>query len=282
MAFKEFAAKKVAGVPVLYLALGAVIIFAVVAWKMKTTSGTDTGTPDDGTTDPNGDGGLAPTPNPYDSLDSNGTVTVVQGPLGPTTGNSTTPLTNDDWVRQGAAYLVQQKQVSSATAISALTKFVNGDDRSYDEQALVDIVVNSSGLGLPPDNVGGGGAVGSKPAQTQGTPPLWHVVKGASDNNYQALAILYYGANSAGTKNDLIQGDKANASLGDGPFNPGTKVWIPAYHEPKLYVTPISGMSRQTIAAKNGITVAQLTIFNNGPWYNPKQTFAKGVTLRVG
>ena len=145
--FAEISHKKVLGVPVLYLAGGAVIILGIVAWKMKPAASTDTTTaPDPNATD-------TATPNPYDGLDTHGTVTVAQGDLTASTAATGTYSSNDAWVRAGASWLATEKNVSASTALAVLNKYVSGDYGTLTsaEQTMVDQW--STQAGPPPDNV---------------------------------------------------------------------------------------------------------------------------------
>jgi len=248
-----------------------------VAWKLKpATDGTADTTTDQAGGDAAGDV-TGDDANPYGGLATQGTVTVVQGT------NQTTPdvtiKTNETWVNDGAKWLVDNNKADGTTALAALTKYINDADLTYDEGQLVNQVIKE--FGTPPDGVSGTGIVGSKPAQKQITPPGYHTVTGNFDNTYMRLAGLYFGANSATEKNDLIQADPHNLSVGDGPFPNGTKIYIPAYHPPKWYV-PTAPISKASAASKNGITRQQLDIFNNGPKYNGLVTIPKGYQLRVG
>jgi hypothetical protein len=343
--FEELAHKKVAGVPVIYLAGGAVVILGVVAWKMKPS--TDAADPN-AATDP----GTA-TANPYDGLASNGTVTVAQGDLSTSTASTGTYSSNDAWVRAGASWLATQKNVSASTALAvlnkyvsgdyaklttaeqtmvdqwstqagpppdnvvsptgtdpgsttatptnqewindgaawlvanehatgsaalaALTKYVNGSDRSYTEQQWVDAWFAKEGA--PPEGITAAGSVGSKPVpapQRQFTTfPGTHVIKGGADNGYTGLAKLYYNSTAA-DRIDLLQA--ANTNLGSsGPWSIGTRVHIPAYHAPVYYTTP-SVMTEKQILAKNpGLSSAAFEVLNNGK----KSTYPKGAKVRV-
>lgn len=274
MTFKDFAAKRVAGVPVLYLTGAAVIILGIVAWKMKPAPTGDSKTAtDSGSTDGGSDAGV------YDGLATQGTVTVVQQPTNPADVTPTVE-TNDTWVDKGARWLIANDKAPGTVAISALTKYVNGQDRTYDENQLVEAVIKQ--FGPPPEGVAEGGGVGPKPAQKQFTEfPGVHKITGNSDNSFALLSRLYYGVGTnVGGRIDLLQA--ANTNLGDdGPWPIGTPVKIPAYHAPVYYTVPTNGMTRAQVAAKNGITVAQLNTLNNGPNYNNVQTFPKGRKLRV-
>jgi hypothetical protein len=271
---KNLMSKRLLNIPVLYWTFAAAIIFLVVALKLKPfgpkadeTTGSDTKDGDSA--------GLAPTPNPYDSLDPDGkgTVTVIQQPA-PTKEEETTIKTNDAWIREGAEWLTAKKEVPGSQGLSALTKFINGQDRSYNEQIWVDQVIAEKGQ--PPDGVTATGKVGYKPAQKQFTNfPGKHTVKGGSDNTYGDLATLYYGHNDQPAY-DLIQANNPQLGL-QGPFSVGTVVNIPAYRTPVYYTVTASSMTINQIAAKNGTSVYAISALNN----TSKTTWSKGSKVRV-
>jgi hypothetical protein len=272
--FNDIAHKKVAGVPVLYLAGGAVVILAIVAWKMKPATVPDAEVPADSGGDPN-----AVDESAYDGLATQGTVTVVQQP------NQTTPdavvKTNSTWVRDGSTWLVNQNLTSGTVAYAALTKYINGTDRSYDEEQLVNKVIKQ--FGPPPDDIAEGGTAGSAPAKKQfDNPPGVHTITGASDDSWAEIATLYYG-NGAAANQDLLQ--FANPALGSspGPFAIGTKITVPVYHAPVNYTVPKGKpLSWAAVAAKNGISETQLKNLNNGSaaWRNAP-TLQPGQVVRV-
>lgn len=255
--FSEIARKKIAGIPVIYLAGGAVAILAVVAWKMK---GTNDGATDAAATDDTGSTGAAPTANPYDSLDSDGTVTVVQQTT--PTDDSATTKTNGDWVSDGVKWIIaNQNGVTGTQAQAALQKYIDGESRTFEEEGWVNawIVIG----GLPPDGItAGSGTIGSAPAQKQFTNfPGVHTVKGPNDNNYNKIADLYYGHSEQATF-DLVQA--ANPQLGiTGPFAVGSKINVPAYHTPQYYTVTATSMTAAQVASKNGVSVYQLEALNN-------------------
>lgn len=346
--FNAVARKKILNVPVIYWVAAFVVVLAIVAYRMKPSPGSDTTTSGDGTgTDQTG----GDSSNPYASLGSNGTVTVVQGTQSTDAGSNAAYKSNDEWVRAGASWLATNKNVSGSTALSvlnkyvsgdysslstaekqmvddwfaqagpppdnvtaptqdapatgittnaqwisqgsswlvanehatgsaalaALTKYVNGQDRSYAEQQWVDEWFNHAGA--PPEGVTATGVVGAKPptaAQRQFTTfPGVHVIRGGADNGYTGLAKLYYNSTAA-DRIDLLQA--ANTNIGpSGPWPIGTRVVIPAYHAPQYYTVPVSGMTEAQICSKNGITKQQFEVLNNGY----KSSYSKGARVRV-
>lgn len=274
MAFADIARKKIGGIPVIYLAGGAVAILAVVAWKLKPSATATADTPVDSGGDPNSVDESA-----YDGLATQGTVTVVQQPN--QTVADEVVKTNSTWIRDGAAWLVSEKKTDGTTAYAALTKYVNGQDYSFDEKTLVNLVIDHQGQ--PPEDIAEGGTAGTAPAQKQFSEfPGRHIVKNTSDNGYPQLAQLYYNS-SAGDRIDLLQA--ANASLGEsGPWPTGTAVNIPAYHAPVYYtVASAKGETASQVASKNGISLYQLAVLNNvrGGVYQPAYTLKKSSRVRV-
>lgn len=270
--YSEIARKKVLGVPVIYLAAALVTILAIVAWKMKPSAPA----PGDVPPDAGGSSDL-PTSGDFSSLDTKGTVTVVQQPA------ETTPTdeqkTNSDWVRTGATWLVQQNMATGTAAYSALNKYVSGVDRSFDEEALVNKVIAEKGQ--PPQDIAEGGNVDAKPAKKQfPTPPGTHTVEGKSDDTFAELATLYY-SNSGGDVQDLIQLANPQFASFSGTFPVGAQIKIPVYHDAKNWIVT-GNMTWAQAAGKNGISEASLRALNNGPaaWRNAP-TLKKGQSIRV-
>lgn len=135
--------KKVAGVPVVYLGLGAAAVLGVVAWKMKPASTGESapvqGAPDAATDTPT---------DPYAGFETNGTV-VVSPTTPPPPPEPDRPDTNDEWVRSGAEWLVAEKNVSGTAAYTALTKYIDGKSRSTTEAQWIEWVIKEKGF--PPD-----------------------------------------------------------------------------------------------------------------------------------
>lgn len=149
----EILSKKVAGVPVVYLAAGAVAILAVVAWRMKPSDSSadvspESGSGGDAVLDENGH---ADGSDPYAGMATNGTV-IVQPTPPAAEPEADKPDTNEEWVKLGAEWLVAEKNVSGSAAYDALNKFVEGKSRSTTEQSWIDAVIRAHGL--PPDGAG--------------------------------------------------------------------------------------------------------------------------------
>lgn len=274
---KAFFAKRVAGIPVLYIVGVAVGIFAWFAFRMKpsvqdvtTDEGSDgaSGTGDAGAAQ-NGD--LAGSV--YDQLKTSGTVVVAPAPTDDTSP-STTVKTNETWLSDGVQWLVKEDKATGTIAQAALSKYLEGQNYSFDEGKLIDAWYKQGGP--PPDGISSPGKVGTQPAQKQGNPPLDHVVKGSNDDTYGKIATLYYGHNEQQTY-DLVQAANVNR-LGpvNGPYTPGTKITVPVYRTQKIYTLP-RDMDSSQISAANGISRAQFEALNN----TTQRQWKKGNKVRV-
>jgi phage tail protein X len=257
--FSEIAKRKIAGVPVLYLAGAFVVILAIVAWRMKTTASPDEPTGDENTTSEN-----VPTdgdPNvDYSGLATQGTVTVVQG--GEKTEEESKKATNEEWERSAVDYLVDAKLATPTEAQSAIHKYLQGSDLTYDEGKLKDAAILK--LKLPPEPLTTIGNVGSSPAQKQfSNYPGKHTVKGSNDNTPSKLAALYYGSASAVYVDEIVA---ANPTLGPAgtTYRSGTTLVIPRWTGIKYYTTTKKTLWPSQVAAKNGISYAQVLALNPG------------------
>lgn len=277
MTFEEFAHKKVVGIPVIYLAGGFVVILGVVAWKLKPS------TPPEDTTPVDTGGSAADNaidPSDYSGLATQGTVIVQQPP--PTDVPNSSITTNQEWVSKGVQWLVAQNKTDGTTAQTALSKYINDADRTFAENSLINAWIAEAGP--PPDGVSGSGTVAPAPAKKQfDAPPGAHTVTNSNDNSLTAIAQLYYGAGTAANVN-LLQ--FANPSLGtsNGGLTVGTRVNVPAYHDPKYYtVTAAKGETASAIASKNSISLAQLGVLNDprGGRYAAGYVVGKGASVRV-
>jgi hypothetical protein len=271
MTFQELAAKKVLGVPVLYLAAGFVTILAIVAWRMKSTSDTDTSGIDaansvagaDQTSENDSAAVLAgmEADGSYSGYVTNGTVVVQPTP---STATETTPAIADNgaWVKAGAEWLVAQKKASGTEAVSALSKYVDGNDLSFDEGALVNLAIQEKGQ--PPESLGKIGIVNTAPAQKQfNNYPGTHTVKGANDNTPAKLAALYYGNSDALHSNKIAASNLALGPVGT-TYNVGTKVAIPAYANPRYAIVDAKHIWPGQLASANGLSYTQFLALNPG------------------
>ena len=261
-------AKKVLGVPVLYLMLLGAVVLMFFAWRMKSPQD-DIAAGDDATDNPLDDPSKA-TDADYSSLATNGTVTVTQGST--STTEAITVQTNERWLSQGVNYLIAQGLAGGGQAQVALQKYLNGEQLSYSEGQLRDAVIKQ--YGLPPESISAGGT-SSDVAKRQGNPPTVHTVKSVgSDDTYNRLAGLYYG-NSGPDYANLIIGANRNIPAA-GVLPVGTRVTIPVYTAPRWY-TLTKSMTLAEVAKKNGTSTTALTHLNPGI----STPIAKGKKVRV-
>jgi hypothetical protein len=257
--FQELAQKKVAGIPVLYLAGAFVAILAIVAWKMKPSTPDEEVTGDEATTPGNvpkdsGD----PDGADYSGIVSPGTVTVVQGTQ--TADQEAVKQTNEDWERSAVDFLVESNLATPSEAQDAIRKYLDGAALSFDEGKLKDAAIRK--LKLPPEPLQTIGTVGTTPAQRQaGALPGKHTVKGPNDNTATKLAQLYYGKS---TSEYVLTIAAANSKLGTAAstYSPGTVVSIPAYIPPQYFKVTSSTRWPSQVAKKNGVTYAQVQALN--------------------
>ncbi len=266
--------KKIAGIPVLYLALGAVIVFAVWAWQMKSSTGEEA-TGDEGTTGENVPESDADSPAAdYSGLATTGTV-VVQQP-GPVEEESV-KQTNDDWLRAAVSYLIAEKKVTPGDAQIAITNYLEGNDMTYEQGALKDAAISK--LGLPPERISTLGNVATKadpPAQRQFNAfPGKHTVKGSNDNTAAKIAQLYYGNSGSPYVLKIVA---ANSQFGTGAsYNVGTVLHIPKWVEPRYYTVTSKTRYPGDVAKKNGIPYDVVIALNPGK----TAPYAVGTKIRI-
>lgn len=141
--------QKVAGIPVVYIAGGAVAVITVVAWRMKDSPDVTDG-PAEGEDAIVDENGLADGTNPYGGLATNGTVIVQQPKPEPVDTEPDRPMSNEEWVRRGAEWLVKERNVSGPSAYIALEKYLAGKSRSTQEAQWVEAVIKVQGF--PPES----------------------------------------------------------------------------------------------------------------------------------
>lgn len=268
--------KKVAGVPVVYLAGGAVVILAVVAYRMKsapTTTQTDN-TQADGA-NPAGEYDEANNGADYSGQATNGTVVV--SPVTPV-AQEAVQETNETWSRSAITYLINDKNVAPGDAQTAITLYLQGANLSFDQGGLRDAAIKK--LGIPPEPLDTVGSVSSQadaPAQKQFSHfPGTHTVKGNNDNTALKLAGLYYGAADQAHALKIVSNNSGLGPYGT-TYKTGTKLAIPVYVSPVYYTTPAANYYASTVAKKSGTSYSAIEALNPGlSW-----PVAKGTKVRV-
>ena len=254
MTFSEIAQKRFFGVPVIYWALAGVAVLAYVAWKIKPSSAGDQ-TTDNGVT-PMDEADLS-------ALNTTGTV-VVQPTTQPVADAE--EETNSKWIQAAIDYVVNDLKIATVgDAQTALTKYINGDDLTYDEGKIRDAAVTK--LKLPPEGVAKVGQTGAQPAQRQFSNfPGKHTVKGSSDNTPQEIAQLYYGSGATDHAVIILENNLQYGALPGTTYPVGTVLTVPNYPVSKFYkVTGKNGdQYYANVAKKYGLSVAQFQALNPG------------------
>lgn len=129
--------KRVFGVPVLYLAILAVTVVAVYAWRAKASTSDEPVSEEDVAADD---------PLAEELLPKMPVGTVITMP-GPTTGSNSEIETNDEWLRKGVAYLLTKGR-QGGVAQTALANYLDGAQLTYDQGVMRDLVIAQ--YGLPP------------------------------------------------------------------------------------------------------------------------------------
>lgn len=271
MDLKAVFSKKVAGIPVLYIAGGVAVLGLVYAVRMKSTvPSTDGGTGDEGTEEEK-DGSLT-TSGSADYSGLNGTGTVVVQPQQPPTEDKVEE-TNETWGKAAIDYLIESNLASPGAAELAITTYLAGGNLSYEQGLLRDAAIRK--LKSPPQSITVG-TTGSQPAQKQFSLfPGNHTVKGSNDNTAAKLSTLYYGTADA-LHVDLIVSANSQYGPKTGTYNVGTVVKIPAFQGYNYYTTTKTVRTFKMIAAKSGLSIPQIKALN------PTRTETENMNLPIG
>lgn len=239
--------RKIAGIPVLYLAIGFVIVLVAIAWNMKSAPkepvadvATDSGAVDMD----NGSGDLYPAPP---------VGTVVAAPTPVDTSGNTSIDSNDEWLRRGVMYLAESG-TSPGEAHMALSLYLDGAELSWDQGAMRDKVIRE--LGMPPYPVLVGG---TRPdvARRQGAVPRNHTVKNVYEDGASELARLYYNRTDAFAIKAI-----ADANGGQTAWNVGDSVRIPTLPTPAT--VPAKPPTKPAVPVKPAATPARYYTVKSG------------------
>lgn len=249
--------RKVAGVPVMWIALLVALVALYAAVRMK-GSGEEPGEE----TDPDaiaGDGDIESDL----GIDSDQPVfkatPVIYQPSGGSVAATPQEDTNELWARRSIEWLTANGYTLTV-ATTAIAKYMDGDTLSVNEGAARDKAVKQ--FGLPPEGIlptsTASAATPKPPASRQGTPPTTHTVKSSNDNQPGELARLYYGLDNADTRRQILA---ANTKV-PNPFPVGAKVTIPKRVNPKYYRSTAATNTLYEIARKNGVSAPTVQALN--------------------
>lgn len=232
IAGNPFFQRKIAGVPMLYLLAGFVLILVVLAWTAKPK-----------VTAPESVDGADSTDNYAPNIQREsvippvpvGTVNSIES--GETlTGNSSIS-TNDEWLSRAVMFLAD-KGYSPGTAQLALSTYLDGGELSFDEGKIRDLAIREFGVPPYPVNVGS-----TRPdiARKQGPIPRNHTVKNSNDDTAFELARLYYGRTDATAIKAITDANNGATTwqVGDTPRIPALPIPTPAAVA-KPVVKPVS------------------------------------------
>lgn len=276
MDLNALTSRKVAGIPVIYLALAIGVVALYGAFKLKPsapdTAPTDAAT-DEGASDYAGDG--TDTSQPVFSA----TPTITQ-PSGVVVGTGSVTAvsgadTNALWQRRTIDWL-RQNGYDISTATQAINKYLSSEELSQTEAAARDKAVQQ--FGLPPEDIPNspvtpapppivapvtpGPAIFSGPPAKQGTPPTNHTVHGNGDNSVTDLCKLYYGRSTYIEWNLLKAWNPGKALT--APIPNDTRVHIPKFVNPVYYKATSATRGLYAIASKNGVSAAFVQALNPG------------------
>lgn len=215
-----FLRKKVAGIPVIYLAGGFAVVLAAIAWTMKPNSAAskEIETPVESADDT-----ILREREQYPALPlgtvGGGYAPVVSDGGNPNNDGNASIDTNETWLRKGVTYLITKHGKNPGEAQTALSLYLDSAALSYDQGAMRDLVIRE--YGIPPFPPTPGKTL-DPVARAQGPLPRGHVVKGANDDSVSELAMLYYG-----TKTEKAKRLISHANAGQDNYAVGQIVQIP-------------------------------------------------------
>jgi len=239
--------KKVGGIPVVYIAVivAGIALYGAIRLKPAATDTADTGDTVEG--DQGGEIAIQPV------FVANKSQTVTSDDSG--FGKDT----NEYWGRRAIEWLTANG-TALPLATSAITGYLDGTTLSYAEGVVRDKAIHQ--FGLPPEGLLSANTnkqnVYNGPASKQGVPPLHHVIKGTMDNTAKELARLYYGIDNTDA---IILIHQANPTL-TTPYPVGSRVLVPAFHQPRYYTATTAINTLYAIAKKNGMSPQQLQAYN--------------------
>lgn len=278
----SFLRKRIAGIPVLYLAGGAAVVLAVIAFRMRQSE------------DPSEDGVSPSTDVPTEEIQNdmvnaadgtNYDPFVAKGSITAAPADQVTPdppkveETNEDWLKKGVQWQINTKGQSAGVAQEALQAYLRGSQLSIAQGAIRDSTIKEFGLPPdPPDRTSTAPAPGPTlaPAKSQGPLPRYHKVINTNDDTFAKIARIYYPTYDD-TSVDLLEKANVGRLANAGPFRAGTTVYVPKYNVPKYYTATEKTDTAAEIGKKHGVSALAIQRMNDGMKFPVK----KGTRVRV-
>lgn len=257
--------KRVAGIPMIYLAGGIVAILAIFAFRTMRApdNAAEPDVPAETEQNPDAD---FDTKFDQSAADYSGFVAKGSITAAPADKADSEPIveTNETWLAKAVQWNIG-KGVSAGLAQSALQTYLAGSDLTLEQGTIRDNTIKE--FGLPPEPPFRTNATPT-PAQQilarrQGPLPRRHIVTNTADNTYGKLAALYY-PTADSTSVALIRNANRGRLTTDGPFAVGTAISMPIYSAPKYFTATGKIDTAKEIGAKSGVSSSQISALNPG------------------
>lgn len=265
---KALMARKVFGIPVLYLVAVAVAVLGYFAWKMKPA----TDKPEEETPSSDGSEGEQPLSG-QPVFTSNPAPTYVQ----PSGDVSTEPSvdTNDKWLRRSIEWVAANKGVGVDEAQVALQAYLNGDQLSVRQGQIRDFAI--AHFGLPPELVTSGGTVDApvpvpipdEPPPTptptpNAQPPTYYTTK--SGDTWTSVCRKFYGNGDNAHVDYLQSWNVRSGAPHSGAMRAGIRLFVPNYQPPKYIKATATMRTAADIIKRNPPlnSAAMLSELNDG------------------
>lgn len=220
----QIMSRKIAGVPVVYIAGGAVFVLAIIAWRAKSTPAApeqQQAAPEDTTADD------ATPPAVYPEMPKG---TVVAASPTDNADSNTSISSNAEWLKRGVMFLSEKGGESPGEAHLALSAYLDGNQLTYQQGIMRDKVIRE--LGMPPDPPTPG-TTAPDVGRSQGPLPRAHTVKNVNENSAAKLAMIYYNRSDAFAVSAIT-----SANSGRSTYNVGDAVQVPILPTPVAPAKP--------------------------------------------
>lgn len=251
---RELLGRRFFGVPGYVIAVVAVTLLALVAWKMKPSAPE---TSDEAVEDESAGGDPEPVTNPV--FLANPAPTVVSGD-----GDGESSATNEQWARRAIEWLIS-RGTPEELARPTIQRYLAGEILTTQQNGLKNQAIAQ--FGLPPEMVSGGGVAENvntgttAPARKQGPLPRKHKVMGTADDTNRELARLYYGRDDSVAVALIASRNLFNPT---GKWKIGDSVTIPEYRGAVYKVARRGMQTADEFGAKNATTGARIIALNPG------------------